>query len=107
MATGNVGVPGEPTQTGTALIETATGAVQGFAPINQIHQHLCAFHFYATDMSRQVEAHHFCSHQNEEMRQCLIYDSPESGAHLIGLEYIISENLFLTLPDNENPVAHS
>lgn len=43
MATGNVGVPGEPTQTGTALIETATGAVQGFAPINQIHQHLCAY----------------------------------------------------------------
>ncbi|XXG78746.1 hypothetical protein AAC387_Pa08g2623 [Persea americana] len=35
------------------------------------------------------------------MRQCLIYDSPESGAHLIRLEYIISENLFLTLPDNE------
>ena len=43
MATGNVGVPGEPTQTGTALIETATGAVQGFAPINQIHQQLCAY----------------------------------------------------------------
>ncbi|KAJ8634398.1 hypothetical protein MRB53_027734 [Persea americana] len=107
MATGNVGVPGEPTQTGTALIETATGAVQGFAPINQIHQHLCAFHFYATDMSRQVEAHHFCSHQNEEMRQCLIYDSPESGAHLIGLEYIISENLFLTLPDNEKLLWHT
>ncbi|RWR87192.1 oil body-associated protein 1B-like protein [Cinnamomum micranthum f. kanehirae] len=107
MATSNVGVPGEPTQTGTALIETATGAVQGFAPINQIHQHLCAFHFYATDMSRQVEAHHFCSHQNEEMRQCLIYDSPESGAHLIGVEYIISENLFLTLPDNEKLLWHT
>lgn len=67
----------------------------------------CRFHFYATDMSRQVEAHHFCSHQNEEMRQCLIYDSPESGAHLIGLEYIISENLFLTLPDNEKLLWHT
>ena len=58
-------------------------------------------------MSRQVEAHHFCSHQNEEMRQCLIYDSPESGAHLIRLEYIISENLFLTLPDNEKLLWHT
>lgn len=100
-------VPGEPTHTGTAFLETVTGAVQGFAPINKIHQHLCAFHFYGFDMGRQVEAHHFCSHQNEEVRQCLIYDSPDSGARLIGLEYIITENLFLTLPDGEKPLWHS
>lgn len=35
-------VAGEPTQTGTALLETATAAIQGFGPINHIHQHLCA-----------------------------------------------------------------
>jgi hypothetical protein len=35
----------------------------------------CRFHFYAHDMTRQVEARHFCGHQNEEMRQCLIYNS--------------------------------
>lgn len=58
-------------------------------------------------MTRQVEAHHFCGHQNEEMRQCLIYNSPESDARLIGVEYIISENLFLTLPDVEKPLWHS
>lgn len=65
------------------------------------------FHFYAHDMTRQLEAHHFCSHQNEEMRQCLIYDSPESDARLIGIEYIVSEELFLTLPDEEKPMWHS
>jgi hypothetical protein len=32
----------------------------------------------------QVRAHHFCSHVNEEMRQCLIYDSGERNARLIG-----------------------
>lgn len=58
-------------------------------------------------MTRQVEAHHYCAHQNEEMRQCLIYDSPEKKARLIGLEYIISENLFLTLPDEEKLLWHS
>ncbi|BBH08721.1 Protein of unknown function D [Prunus dulcis] len=41
------------------------------------------------------------------MRQCLIYDSPKADAKLIGLEYIISELLFLTLPDNEKPLWHS
>lgn len=65
------------------------------------------FHFYGHDMTRQVEAHHFCAHQNEEMRQCLIYDGTDSDARLIGLEYIISENLFLTLPDDEKRLWHS
>ena len=34
----------------------------------------CAFHCYADDASRQLRAHHFCSHQNEEFRQCILYD---------------------------------
>ncbi|KAH8517761.1 hypothetical protein H0E87_005615 [Populus deltoides] len=92
-------VPGEPTTTGTTLLETVAAAIQGFGPVNKIHQHLCAFHFYAHDMTRQVEARHFCGHQNEEMCQCLIYNSPEPDARLIGVEYIISEHLFLALSD--------
>ncbi|XP_057504606.1 oil body-associated protein 1A-like [Actinidia eriantha] len=100
-------IPGEPKKTTTSLLEKATGTIQGFGPVNKIHQHLCAFHFYADDMTRQVEAHHYCGHQNEEMRQCLIYDSPEADARLIGLEYIISEELFLTLPDAEKPLWHT
>ncbi|RZR95233.1 hypothetical protein BHM03_00024059 [Ensete ventricosum] len=65
------------------------------------------FHFYGDDMTRQVEAHHFCSHQNEEMRQCLIYDDEGPGAKLIGVEYLVSEALFLALPDDEKPLWHS
>ncbi|XP_009602071.1 oil body-associated protein 1A [Nicotiana tomentosiformis] len=100
-------VPGEPTKTGTAILETATATIQGFGPINKIHQHLCAFHFYGHDMTRQVEAHHLCGHQNEEFRQCLIYDRPDADGRLIGLEYIVSEELFLTLPDDEKKFWHS
>ncbi|XP_022992382.1 oil body-associated protein 1A-like [Cucurbita maxima] len=100
-------IPGEATHASTAVFETATAAVQRFRPINQIHQHLCAFHFYSHDMTRQLEAHHFCAHLNDEVRQCLIYDSPEKDARLIGIEYIISENLFLTLPDEEKCFWHS
>ncbi|TVU25667.1 hypothetical protein EJB05_28172 [Eragrostis curvula] len=103
----HVEVPGKPTETGTALLETATGTIQGFAPINQIHQHLCAFHFYADDMTRQVEAHHFCSHLTEDMRQCLIFDGPGADARLIGVEYLVTEKVFLTLPDEEKPLWHS
>ncbi|KAJ4828830.1 Oil body-associated protein 1A [Turnera subulata] len=107
MSSAHPQVPGDPTTTGTALLESATATVQGFGPVNKIHQHLCAFHFYAHDMTRQVEAHHFCGHQNEEMRQCLIYNSSEADARLIGVEYIVSENLFMTLSDSEKPLWHS
>ncbi|KAL5703239.1 Oil body-associated protein 1A [Ranunculus cassubicifolius] len=107
MANPNPQIPGEPTPTSISLIEKASAAVQNFAPINKIHQHLCAFHFYADDMTRQVEAHHYCSHQNEEVRQCLIYDKPELEGRLIGVEYIVSENLFQTLPDEEKKLWHT
>ncbi|GAB2237393.1 hypothetical protein Droror1_Dr00015295 [Drosera rotundifolia] len=100
-------VPGEPTKTSTSIVESATSALQKFSPLKSIHQHLCAFHFYAHDMTRQVEAHHFCGHKNADMRQCLIYDGPESDARLIGIEYIVSEELFLSLPDEEKPLWHS
>ncbi|KAI3823120.1 hypothetical protein L1987_04550 [Smallanthus sonchifolius] len=38
---------------------------------------------------------------------CLIYDRPDADARLIGLEYIVTEELFLTLPDTEKPLWHS
>ncbi|KAI4972615.1 hypothetical protein ZWY2020_003540 [Hordeum vulgare] len=75
--------------------------------IHQIHQHLCTFHFYGDDMTRHVETHHFCAHLNEDVRQCLIFDGPDADARLIGLEYIIVEELFLTLPDEEKPLWHT
>ncbi|KAJ0512686.1 putative RNA helicase [Helianthus annuus] len=65
------------------------------------------FHFYADDMIRQVETHHYCDHLNEDMRQCLIYDWPDADAQLIGLEYILTEEQFLTLPDTKKPRWHS
>lgn len=59
------------------------------------------------DGCMQVEAHHYCSHLNEEVRQCVIYDSAEPGARLIGIEYIISRRLFDSLPAEEKKFWHS
>jgi hypothetical protein len=58
-------------------------------------------------MNRQVEAHHYCTHYNQDMRQCLIYDSPEPNARLIGVEYIVSEKLYQGLPDEEKKLWHT
>ena len=41
------------------------------------------------------------------MRQCLLYDSPRPGARLIGVEYMISPDLYETLDTNERRLWHS
>lgn len=41
------------------------------------------------------------------MRQCILYDSPEPGARLIGIEYMISPRLYETLDQEERLLWHS
>lgn len=41
------------------------------------------------------------------MRQCLLYDSGQPGARLIGVEYMISARLFEGLPEEEKKLWHS
>jgi Protein of unknown function (DUF1264) len=69
--------------------------------------YLNGFHFYADDMGRQIEAHHYCRHLNEEFFQCVIYDGNKSGSRLIGIEYIVSERIFKSLSEDEKPLWHS
>ena len=54
-----------------------------------------------------MEAHHYCTHLNEEVRQCIVYDSNDANARLIGVEYIISRRLFEALPEEEKKYWHS
>lgn len=42
-----------------------------------------------------------------DVRQCLLYDSPEKNARLIGVEYMISPKLYQTLPPEERRYWHS
>ena len=102
-------VPGERAAVETISLSTLSKQWQQgtFAPIQQIHQHLCAFHLYAHNPSRDIIAHHYCTCVNEEMHQCLIYDSCSKTAKLIGIEYIISERLFQQLPAEEKKLWHS
>jgi hypothetical protein len=69
--------------------------------------YLNRFHFYADDMGRKIEAHHYCSHITEEFYQCVIYDGNAADARLISVEYIVSERIFKSLPDEEKTLWHS
>jgi hypothetical protein len=99
--------PGEAKSAKTHLLETGAEVLQGDGPLNAIHAHLCGFHFYNGNMARQVMAIHYCAGMNNEVKQCIIYDSDKKDARLIGVEYIISEKLFNTLPEDEKKLWHS
>ena len=99
--------PGGPRTGKTKALEAGAEMLQSEAPLRSIHAHVCGFHFYNGEPQRQVIAHHYCSHRGEEFLQCVIYDSDKSDARLIGIEYIISEKLFQTLPEEEKKLWHS
>ncbi|KAL4936584.1 hypothetical protein BDV06DRAFT_204748 [Aspergillus oleicola] len=100
-------IPGDPLTAKSQFLETAASATQDFTPPSQICAHLHAFHVYADDPTRCVEANHYCSHITEDLRQCLIYDSPSKNARLIGIEYMVTPKLFETLPPEERKLWHS
>jgi len=88
--------------------KTKSAESAGFPPIRDIHAHVCGIHFYSGDMSRQIIAEHYCSPQPQDVLQCVIYDSNKPGAHLIGIEYIVSTKIFETLPpEREETLAQS
>jgi hypothetical protein len=61
------GAEGPPTMTKDTVLETGAAATQSFQPIKAICAHLDAFHVYASDPSRSVEANHYCAHLNADV----------------------------------------
>ncbi len=100
-------VAGEGKSAKSRMLDVGSEMLQGEGPIRSIHAHLCGFHFYNGDMKRAVRAHHYCTHLNEDVFQCVIYDSDKRDARLIGVEYVISERLFQQLPAEEKQLWHS
>ncbi|KAE9968191.1 hypothetical protein BLS_005974 [Venturia inaequalis] len=98
---------GDPISTKNTVLTTGASLVQDFKPVKHICAHLNAFHAYASDPSRCVETNHYCAHLNEDVRQCILYDSPEPNARLIGIEYMITPHLYETLPTEERKLWHS
>ncbi|KAF1973778.1 DUF1264-domain-containing protein [Bimuria novae-zelandiae CBS 107.79] len=99
---------GEPESLKNETLETGAAAVQNFEPVQRICAHLNAFHAYANEPHRDpVEANHYCAHLNDEVRQCILYDSPKQPARIIGIEYMITPRLYNTLDAAEQKLWHS
>jgi Protein of unknown function (DUF1264) len=89
------------------LLDLAAGVIQPKYPLDAMSTYLNGFHMYADEMGRQVEATHFCIHLRRDLHQCVIFDRNAPDARLIGIEYIISEERFRDLPEDEKRLWHS
>ncbi|KAL6060024.1 Oil body-associated protein 2C [Balamuthia mandrillaris] len=100
-------VPGEDKAMKTKLFELGSKAMQSLGPVNSINMHLCGLAFYVDNPERQVELHHYCTNLNDEVTQCVVYDSDKPDARLVGVEYVISHRLFNNLDPEEQKLWHS
>jgi hypothetical protein len=76
------------------------------APVANMHAHFCGIHMAKNNPKFQIIAQHYCAAHGKEMHQCLLFDSCEKNAKLLGVEYIISDQLFRGLPDSEKKYWH-
>ncbi|GAB3497849.1 OBAP family protein [Spirosoma knui] len=103
----NVQAPGSEKSGKTKVLEAGAAAIQDKTPIGKLNIYLNGFHFYNGQLNGQMEAHHYCAKLNEDVTQCVIYDGNGDSAKIMGVEYIISEKLFKTLPADEKKLWHS
>ncbi len=98
--------PGAERTPETAALEGGANLMQAKAPVEQIAMYLVGFHPTKAAPQMQMESHHYCDQVNEDFAQCVLYDGNTEEARLHGIEYIISEKLYATLPAGEKPYWH-
>lgn len=99
--------PGEDKATNTRVLEASADVLQDKTPLKRFNAYLDGFHFYNGNIQAQMEAHHYVSQLNEDVHQAIIFDGNGADAKIMGVEYIISEKLFKTLPAEEKKLWHS
>jgi hypothetical protein len=88
------------------LLELGAGLLQDHDPMRGFDAYVVGFHCARDEPSMQMEAHHYCRVVNDDFLQCVIFDGNTRTANLIGVEYIVSERLFATLPATEQELWH-
>jgi hypothetical protein len=97
---------GESKSAKTRALEAGSKLLQGSAPLRGFDVYLVGFHPMKDKPDQQMEAHHYCRQVNEDFAQCVLFDGNTTSANMNGLEYIVSEKLFNSLPAEEKKFWH-
>lgn len=103
----NVESPGDEKTAKDKTLNTGADILQSKTPLKKFSTYLDGFHFYNGNINAQMEAHHYVSQLNEDLYQAIIFDGNDENAKIMGVEYIITEKLFKTLPKEEKTLWHS
>jgi Protein of unknown function (DUF1264) len=98
--------PGPDRTAKTATLETGANVLQAKAPVEKIAMYLDGFHAAKDDPKMQMEAHHYCNQVNEDFAQCVLFDGNTAEARMMGIEYIVSEKTYASLPVEEKAYWH-
>jgi hypothetical protein len=82
-------------------LEQGANLLQDVTPLKGFDVYVVGFHCAKDEPGMQMEAHHYCRVVNDDLLQCVLFDGNTRDANLIGIEYIVSESLFDSLPDDE------
>lgn len=63
-------------------------------------------HLMKDDPRESRIAYHFCMPVNDDLAQCVLYDGTGPDARLIGIEYLVSDAVYRTMPDEEKALWH-
>lgn len=97
---------GSDTSAKTDVLKTGAKVMQKDSPLDPMDVYVVGFHPMKDQPEHQMEAHHFCRQATEDFAQCALFDGNSRDANLNGIEYIISERLFETLPADEKQLWH-
>jgi hypothetical protein len=92
-------------QQGMTNATSSSAAAKPVDGYNLPQGHLNAVRHVFDDPSLRVE--HFCKPSDKIMMVCQLYDSNSSSATLIGIEYIITQQQYDSLPNREKPYWHA
>ncbi|AIC15592.1 DUF1264 domain-containing protein [Nitrososphaera viennensis] len=81
---------------------TSSTPVDGY---NAPQGHLAAIRHIFDDPSLRV--HHYCKPNDKIVAVCQLYDTNSANATLIGIEYVITQDQYNSLPDREKPYWHA
>lgn len=87
-------------------LEASEKMLQSNAPVKGFDIYLVGFHPMKDHPEMQLEAHHYCHQMNHDFAQCILFDGNTKDASMNGVEYIISEKIFESLPEAETKYWH-
>ena len=78
----------------------------GLPPVGQFHLHFCGIHLGKKDPKIQSIVQHYCGPNGKNLHQCLLFDGAGKEAKLIGVEYIVPDDVFRGLSPEEQKYWH-